>query len=139
LIKFRAELSDQVGFALGEVLLQPALPFVEPWLEIGFDRVPCFLGRLAATACDGLDLLGESARLVRLPGFLGVEALAQLLDLECLLALDVGDAGVQSRLGHRHGPEILLKAGETLLEGMKLPSDNDLADFFDLLGRGGCG
>lgn len=40
---------------------------------------------------------------------------------------------------HGHGAQVFLKPSEALLHGVELPSGDDLADFFDLSGRGGCG
>ena len=133
------EFGNQVGFALLKVLLKSALPLLEPGAELGLN---CPLGLLcgfASGAGNVLDLLGESLGFLGLPVSLDLDALAQVTDLECLFLLGVGGWARRVGTGHGHGAQVFLKPGEALFHGVKLPSDDDFADFFDLPGRGGCG
>lgn len=139
LLELRSEFGDQVGFPLGEMLLKFALPLMEPRLHVGLDGPAGLFGRFASAAGNGLDLLGKSTGFLGLPESLGIHALAETLDFGSLRFPGVGRSGVAVGISDRHGSQVFFKSGEALFDGMELPTDNDLSDTLDLLGRGGCG
>lgn len=139
LFEFRPQFGNEVVFTLCQMLLQTPLPVMKPRTQISLNGSAGFLGRLPATAGNRLDLLGQAAGFFALARFLRIEALPDSLKLQGLIFLGAKNRRIDRVISKRGCLKALFQSGEPLFESMKLPSDNDLTDSLDLLGRGGCG
>jgi hypothetical protein len=121
-------------FPLVKVLAESLVPVLEPagefllQLDLGFEP------GVGAVAGGGLDLAGEAMGFLDPPCFLGIDLIAQFLELAIVALLETGQPDLE-HVGIRRArqrAEIRLEPFQTAFDAVHLAADEDFADPFHL-------